>query len=310
MRSGDDLSAQTALALRLLREASSRAEGLALLKDAADKGDGEALAVMAVFVAGGVLEGGDWGVALGYLADAADAGWADARDELRFLADDGAGVDWRALAARVAIEHWLTPPRPRIVCEAPRIGVIEGLLWPGACTWFMSLGAGWLKPAAVYDAAEAIPRRAHERTNSDFPFDLFRARVSTCLLQARIEAALGAPVETFEALTLMHYARGEEFTPHHDFLDPAIPGHAADLRHRGQRVMTALVWLNDDFEGGETAFPLIDFSFRGRPGDALVFANVGPDGAPDSRTLHAGGPPTQGEKWILSQWIRDRPQQW
>jgi hypothetical protein len=45
---------------------------------------------------------------------------------------------------------------------------------------------------------------------------------------------------------------------------------------------------------------------RARRGDALMFANVDLAGNPDRRTLHAGLPPTRGEKWVLSQWIRDR----
>ena len=70
---------------------------------------------------------------------------------------------------------------------------------------------------------------------------------------------------------------------------------------------TFLLFLNEEFEGGETTFPAAGLSFRGRTGDALFFANVTRDGRPDPLTLHAGRPPTSGEKWILSQWIRERP---
>ena len=44
---------------------------------------------------------------------------------------------------------------------------------------------------------------------------------------------------------------------------------------------------------------------RGGRGDALVFFNLDEAGQPDPRTLHAGLAPTRGEKWLLSQWIRD-----
>ena len=68
-----------------------------------------------------------------------------------------------------------------------------------------------------------------------------------------------------------------------------------------------LVYLNQGFEGGETDFPLLDLKFKGRKGDALMFSNVDASGAPDRRMFHAGLPPTAGEKWLLSQWVRDRP---
>ena len=55
------------------------------------------------------------------------------------------------------------------------------------------------------------------------------------------------------------------------------------------------------------ALPKAGIAFRGRTGDGLFFANVLSNGQPDLLTLHTGRPPTSGEKWILSQWIRDRP---
>jgi hypothetical protein len=67
-----------------------------------------------------------------------------------------------------------------------------------------------------------------------------------------------------------------------------------------------LIYLNDDFDGGETNFPLINRRFKGRKGDALFFRNVNDAGAPDIRTLHAGLAPTRGEKWLFSQWARRR----
>jgi hypothetical protein len=81
---------------------------------------------------------------------------------------------------------------------------------------------------------------------------------------------------------------------------------AADIAKRGQRFMTVLIYLNEGYESGETEFPLIGVRYKGRKGGALHFRNLDPAGAPDRQTLHAGLAPTKGEKWLLSQWIRDR----
>ena len=75
----------------------------------------------------------------------------------------------------------------------------------------------------------------------------------------------------------------------------------------GQRAVTALVYLNDGYEGGETDFPELGWKYRGRKGDALLFWNLTPQGEPEPRTLHAGLPPTSGEKWLYSKWIRQKP---
>ena len=74
----------------------------------------------------------------------------------------------------------------------------------------------------------------------------------------------------------------------------------------GQRTVTFLIYLNDDYEGGATTFPRLDWSFKGKAGDALAFWNV-TDGHPDTRTLHAGTPTRNGVKWLFSKWVRDRP---
>jgi hypothetical protein len=113
-------------------------------------------------------------------------------------------------------------------------------------------------------------------------------------------------VPVFEPVQVMHYSVGEEFRPHFDFLTEDNEGWAAQMRRFGQRIATFLVFLNEDFEGGETEFPRAGISHRGGKGDALFWANVDPSGGPDRLTFHAGKPPTKGEKWILSQWIRDR----
>ena len=52
----------------------------------------------------------------------------------------------------------------------------------------------------------------------------------------------------------------------------------------------------------------LDWSFKSRRGDALLWSNVKPDGAIEPLTLHEGRPPASGEKWLLSKWMRDRSQ--
>ena len=109
-----------------------------------------------------------------------------------------------------------------------------------------------------------------------------------------------------ELTKVLHYSVGERFDLHFDFIDPAVPDFANELAARGQRLATFLVYLNDDYEGGETEFPLVALRHRGLVGSALYFANVDSSGEPDRLTIHAGLAPTSGEKWLLSQWIRSR----
>ena len=91
-----------------------------------------------------------------------------------------------------------------------------------------------------------------------------------------------------------------------DYLDPSR--FAGEIAQRGQRVATFLVYLNEAFEGGETHFVELQRKFRPGAGGALFFYNVDENGAPEPQSLHEGAAPTSGEKWLLSQFIRDKAQ--
>ena len=165
---------------------------------------------------------------------------------------------------------------------------------------------GGLSRAQVYDAQDGSTVERPERSNSAFVFWMAQLDVVILLVRAKIAAAVGAGVSRLEQSQILHYAPGQQFSPHYDFIDTATPGHALELERGGQRVATFLIYLNDGYEGGMTVFPVLGFGYRGETGSGLMFTNLGPDGQPDRRMLHAGQPPTSGEKWVFSQWIRDR----
>jgi hypothetical protein len=144
------------------------------------------------------------------------------------------------------------------------------------------------------------------RTNTGMGFSIVDSDLVLQLTHARIAAALGLDVRKQEPTNILHYDPGQQYRPHFDFLDPGEAHFARELQQMGQRVATALIYLNDDYDGGETAFPRLDWAFKGKTGDALIFWNVTPDGQPDKQTLHAGAPPTSGTKWLFSKWVRDR----
>jgi hypothetical protein len=133
---------------------------------------------------------------------------------------------------------------------------------------------------------------------------MFESDMVMLAVQTRIANTLEVPADGLESCAVLHYTVGQEFRTHHDFQNLQLYAHI--VQQLGQRVVTFLIYLNDDFEGGETHFPELDWRFKGRTGEAIFFWNVGADGAGDLKTLHAGLAPTRGEKWLLSQWVRDR----
>ena len=53
--------------------------------------------------------------------------------------------------------------------------------------------------------------------------------------------------------------------------------------------------------------PELGISHKGQKSEGLFLVNALPNGDPDRRTVHAGRPPTVGEKWVVSQFMRSRP---
>ena len=253
-------------------------------------GDTDAQALLALLHGAGVGAAQSWPKAMQHLEAAAAQGSAAARDQLAVL---------RA-------QDWAAPAQKEVLSAAPRVVAIDGFISPAVCDWVIGRAKGRTAPAMVYDAEAGSASAGDDRGNGAFEFGFLDLDLVLLRVRERIAGAIGFPVAAFEPIQALHYQVGQRFNRHHDYLNPGLPGHAADIVQRGQRVITFLVYLSDDFDAGETHFPHLALRRRCPAGGALYFGNVDPAGAPDPRTLHEGLAPTRGEKWLLSQWIRNR----
>ncbi len=305
-----DVDCMSLLGAQLISGRGARPDlqaGAQLVFAAAERGGAYACALAAILVA--VRR--DWPRALDYLQRSAELGHAPAQAQLRLLARAGGEAKphpqaWSRLRRRIDVAAWAAPPPPRPLLADPSIEVVEGFLAADVCDWLAARAGGRLEPAVVLDS-NMRPVSSRTRSNSSASFALVDMDLVMMLVWERVAAGWGLTLSAMEGPQVLHYAVGEAFAPHEDFLYPEIPAQAADIVRRGQRARTLLVYLNDGFEGGETDFPKLGVRFKGRKGDALTFVNVLADGSPDWRTRHAGLAPTSGEKWLLSQWIRARP---
>lgn len=306
-----DVEALTRLGKRLL--AGDRApelprDGLRMLRDAAARGSAEAPAVLAVTEAIGLEGPCNLSAARDLLVTAAMRGFAPAQSQLRVLA--GAtpeACDWCHVANAIDLDHWRAAPEGSDLSASPRIRHYPNFINTTVADWLIDRARARLAPAQVYDAVERRTGTHATRTNSAAVFDLLAADLVSVLVQQRMAACLAAPLRHFEAMTVLHYEPGQQIREHFDFVDPHVPDYEAVLRERGQRVVTFLVYLNDDYDGGCTEFPRLGIAHKGRAGAALYFENAFNDGSPDVRTLHAGRPPAGAPKWIVSQFIKSKP---
>jgi prolyl 4-hydroxylase len=268
------------------------AETYAAIEAAANDGSPRA-ALLAAYAAGvGYGRTVDVNAAFGWLRTAVERGDPQAQVQLQIVAQN-------------AIDEWISARPTRIVSERPRIGMSDGFLTPQLCAWLIERSAPLQEASYVYDPKTGRPVVDDARTNSAATFKLTDLDLPLTLIRHRIANTLGVPAEHFERTSVFRYRVGQTFADHADYISTSF---SAEIRQRGQRPWTFLVYLNDTFEGGETHFLRIDKKIRGGVGDALFWRNVDDKGAPDEQSQHAGVPPTSGEKWLLSQFIRDKPQ--
>ena len=315
-----DAACTQLLGVRLLtgdRAPHLPAEGLGFIAEACARGFGEGAARAAGNVALGIAGTPDWPQALDWLRRSAEAGWQASQRQLLALCDDRelarramgmAQKPWRALAAAVQLEGWRQAPPAQVKSQQPRVSAFSGMLRPELCEFFISLATGRLEPAKVYDPVQRQDIVVAHRSNTIANFDVRSVELAHVLLQARMAAACGLPERHMEGPSVLHYSPGEQIADHFDFVDPqSTPDYAGEIARNGQRVVTFLIYLNDEYEGGETDFPKLGLSHRGQRGGGLYFVNALADLSPDLRMLHAGCPVTSGEKWIITQFVRSRP---
>ena len=127
----------------------------------------------------------------------------------------------------------------------------------------------------------------------------------------KASAQLKVRPETAEQLQVVSYDLGEEYAPHHD----AFPTDSKQLQdHGGQRVATALLYLNTPTEGGATSFPNLNggrgYEIQARRGRCVFFTTTF-FGMQEEHpfSLHGALPLIKGRKYVANCWFRQH-QRW
>jgi prolyl 4-hydroxylase len=251
------------------------------VRKAAGQGHGEARRAEAYFLAAG----------LGCQADPDNA-----RAMLEAIAPDDRFVAVQlAFLAHVGSDEQRKSAERRMISDDPHIELVLALFSPQECRYLQLLAAPWLEPAMIYSVTGEGMRDPHRDSDNmviaPMTEDLVVQSVNRCIAYAS-----GTQMGWGEPLHVLRYGPGQLYRPHHD-------AHAyAPVEKR--RFGTALLYLNDDYDGGETHFPDLKIKVRGGTGDLLIFHNLDAAGTPDPRMTHAGLPITRGEKWLATRWIR------
>lgn len=290
---------------------------LAELEQLAKQGDKHAcLALGEMHLAG---EGVSRNLAKAYklIGKAADAGLLTAQRAHAYLTAKGLGrkanpVLARNMLARVAqtdrfsavqlqlleratSRETVANLKPEVISTDPYIAIWRGLFGQAEYGYLQHIGTPLMQPAQIVDPRTGVGRLDPVRRSDTTSIPPTEEDLLVQEVLETIATATGTTPTQGEPLNLLRYRVGQEYRPHFDTYPP--------MRDVPQRKYTCIIYINDDYEGGETHFPRLDIAVKGRPGDMLVFDNLDADGNRDERMQHAGLPVTQGEKWIATRWV-------
>lgn len=200
----------------------------------------------------------------------------------------------------------------RFCREQPRGMLIEtGTLPPGVLVVKNFLDANTCQTILAYAEArkgasstvqnpyaDAADRNLLSRTRNSELIDIegIADRVLPILanvLTRNVAPHFGAQLEWFEYPQLLRYREGGEYTVHAD-----SENWIAERRRweRGMdRDYSLLIYLNEEFSGGEIEFANFGFQIRPRRGMLLAFPS-------DHRYVHAARPVTAGNRYVLVTW--------
>ncbi|MDP9422157.1 MAG: 2OG-Fe(II) oxygenase [Pseudomonadota bacterium] len=302
-----------------LSNAGRNAEAVQLLRQVASTGDPDALGALAEATwRGGLVEQDPVGARTLY-EQAAAAGHAKAAMIVtNLLASGVAGKqDWGEAMSRLGAEARAYPARRRALelleamvldAEGNPVAVPDGkqlsddpdvahftrLFTDAECNYLMQASGNAFEPSMVYDSSRRLVRD-QIRTSDGATIHWLIEDPAIVALNRRIAAVSHSAYENGEALALLRYSPGQEYRPHFDFVSGA----------GNRRLQTALVYLNADYEGGETRFVRTGLTVKGGAGDVVLFRNEGADGGPNPLSEHAGLPVTRGTKYLATRWIRE-----
>ena len=91
---------------------------------------------------------------------------------------------------------------------------------------------------------------------------------------------------THEGYNMLKYSGGQEYKAHYDGGSPT------------KRCVSAILYLNSDFEGGEVEFVNFNIKIKPEPGMLLLFPS-------NYAYTHIAHPVTSGTKYAIVTWIKD-----
>ena len=122
-------------------------------------------------------------------------------------------------------------------------------------------------------------------------------------IKKKIAQSFGLGGKWYGKIAITKISKGGYYKEH---FDAKSEDHFQKDKSFSQRKYSMIIYLNDDFIGGETVFPKKDISVKPLQGRLLLFSNMfNETNYVHPFSSHLSNKIVEGEKWILSIWHHD-----
>ena len=144
--------------------------------------------------------------------------------------------------------------------------------------------------------------KSNLRTNETSSLHYLQSEGARIFLDAASDSLRLNPAQA-EPISVIKYKKGQQFEPHMDaFGDDKLNAYSPQA---GNRIATAILYLNDVQHGGETDFPNMKITIPAKKGRVVLFSNCHMGTTqPLELSMHAGLPVIRGEKTAVNLWFR------
>lgn len=189
---------------------------------------------------------------------------------------------------------------PELLSEVPYVVFWPGFLSRFECAYAMATARHVMRHSVVINSSTGKQMESEARVSETAWLQPDQLDVVQQAIFNKIIIAFGGVSDLAEPMSIVRYKPGGVFLAHLD----AYQNYETGQLDESVRATTSIVYLNEGYDGGGTAFIEPKMKVTGQTGDMLHFRNLTPNGEIDRASVHAGMPVTMGDKWILVLWIR------
>ena len=191
-----------------------------------------------------------------------------------------------------------------VVNKSPLVATYNNILTDEECEHFIAISKDKLQRALVSENNGGVTSNGRTGSNTWISHDHDEI---TYNVGKRIAKIINMPLECAEKYQLIYYGPNEEYRKHYDGWEH--DGSEKSLRcikYGGQRLRTALCYLNNVEKGGGTKMTKLNITVNAEKGKLLVFDNTYENSnIKHPLSEHAGLPVEQGEKYAFNLWFRE-----